>query len=422
MRALLAISALLLAGLVMTVAILARGTTLPWLTDRLAAEASEALGREVRIASAPYIKLGGLLQLRLRDVQIANSAWAGEEPLAVIGEADVVLQTGSLFSDGPLVFERIRIDGLHLRLARNEQGHSNLPQPSLSAEVADPDRDGAPGLPFLLRDLALRDLVIEQNNQALDKQLDLRIVSLRQQENSAGRLTLDARGSLQGESWSLSGSNSGLQSLIEGEGLKGDAEAQLADLSLTFEYRLASIRRLEDLVLNARLTGTPPERVAALTPLLSPTEPLAIDVAVSDINPGIGIEAVIDLGDSELRISGSADDPGSGDGLNLSIDVDVASLDRLARALHFGATTDTALTVDGTLRRRGRRLELDDFVIRAGEHRIEGRIILPRMPGTTDARARLNASGPDFGFYQRLLERPVAINAPTRVPPASMRG
>jgi uncharacterized protein involved in outer membrane biogenesis len=418
-RILIAISALLLAGLVLAGALLTRGTTLPWLTTRLALEASEALGRKVTLTEAPYLRVGSILQLRLRGVQVANADWAGAEALAELDEAYAALKLRSLFTDGPLEFDRVSINGLRLRLTRNEEGHSNLPEALTKSESSDsptaPDEEpptDVSGPPLLIDDLNIRNVELVRDNREQGTQQELRLTELTQTVNDADELLVNARGSLQNHPWSLQGTHSGLRSLLTGEMLQGEAEAHLADLALTFDYRLADLNRLENLTLNARLTGTPPERIAALSPLLSAHKALLIDAVISDISPGISIEAVVDLGDTKLRVSGSSDDPGSGDGLNLTVDADVSSLSRLARALNLGPINDVSLTIDGRLRRRGQRFELDDLVAQAGEHRIEGRVLLPHLPGTTDARAMLRASGPDFGFYQRLFERPFAIDAP----------
>jgi len=415
MRIIAAITLAVLLGLAGVITLLARGTELPWASDVLARQAGSLLGRPVHLAEAPFVKIGRDLRIRLRGVSVDNTSWAGAEPLAELVEADVVLETRSLFGDAPLHLRKVRIDRLHLRLARDETGRSNLPEvlteDDAEESINDPEQERQ-GLPFVLDELSISDVVIERDNSEVGTQLAFTIASMTQMEDDSNELRIDAHGTLQDQPWSLRGSHSGLNSLATGRDLRGEATAKLADLSLDVDYRLARLRHPEDLTLRAFLAGTPPPRIVELSPLLNIDQPLSLETTVTDIDPGIAIDALLDLGDTVLRVNGIADDPRSGDGLDLSIDADVSSLSRLAQALNIGRADDVTLTIDGHLRRRGRSVHIEDLLLVADGHRIEGEVLLPLLPGTTDARVRLTASGPDFGFYQRLLDRPFAFDTP----------
>ncbi|MEE4110218.1 MAG: AsmA family protein, partial [Halieaceae bacterium] len=420
MRIPVAIALAVLLGLVFVGTLLVRGTELPWLGDMLAERIGAQLGRPVHLAKAPFIRVGSDLRIRLRGVSIDNEPWAGTQPLAELAEADILVETRSLFVDAPLHLQKVSIDGLRLRLVRDETGVSNLPKwvtDDTAAESRDKSSDssvnGQRGLPFVLDELTVHDVRIERDNRELGTRQAFFIAALTQ-EGKGDELLIDARGTLQDQAWSFQGTHSGLDSLTTGHELRGTATARLADLSLDFDYHLAQFPFLKDLTLRAALKGTPPPRIAELSPLLSVDQPLSLQATVRDIDPGIGIDAVLDLGATALRISGTADDPVSGNGLDLSIDADVSSLSRFAQALNLGPAEDVTVTLDGHVRRRDRSLQVEDLLLIAGGHRIEGEVLLPLLPGTTDGRVSLTASGPDFGFYQRLLKRPFAIDAPYR--------
>lgn len=417
MRIVAVIALAVLLGVAGAGGLLVRGTELPWLGDLLADRVGAELGRPVHLSQAPYVRIGSDLRIRLRGISVDNAAWAGAQPLAELAEADVVVRTRSLFTDAPVHLRHVSLDGLRLRLVRGETGISNLPaaltDPAESRDEPETvPQEERPGLPFLLGELTISDVLIERDNRERDTRQTLTIASLTQLENDDDELLIDARGTLQDQAWSLQGAHSGLHSLASGRDLHGVATAALADLSLEFDYRLADLRKIEDLSLTAFLHGTPPPRIAELSPLLSVDQPISLNATVSDIDPGIGIEAVLDLGGTELRMSGSADDPGSGDGLDLSIDADASSLAQLAQALNLGPTDDVGLTIDGHVRRHGRSLQVEGLKLVADGHRLEGEVFLPLLPGTSDGRLTLTASGPDFGFYQRLFKRPFAIDAP----------
>ena len=395
--------------------LLLAGTSLSIATPLIEREAAKALGRDVTLSEAPWLKLGSITELRLAGLEIANAEWGDDFPLLSLNEADIQVEFLSLFKP-PLSILRLRVDGLRVHLERDAEGLRNLPELAEAEPVDDaseePSVDDELEPPLLLRDLELRGIEISSFDARSEALRRFTIDRLTQSSERSEELVLSGAGSLQSRPWTLAGTHSGIASLAQGRQLWGKLEGRLDGLELLADYSLAHIAELEDLSLNARLAGSVPPRIAEMSPLLDTEQPIELNLEVLDVDPGVNLNAVLDLGDTEVHVSGIADDPGSGDGLNLNVSLDAPSFPRLAEALGLGETQESELNFSAVVSRDGRRLFVEDLVASVGDHRIEGRLFLPLLPGTTDARIDLHASGPEFAFYQRLFRRPFEVAAP----------
>jgi len=393
------------------VVLLLRGVSLPFLVPFIEREAAAALGRSLTVGEAPWIRLGRSTQLRVNAVQLANTPADAPQPLAALNSAEVRVDLFSLLRP-PLRIERLVIDGLVVALATDADGISNLPRLAARDTEEAPQVGTTDAVGFVLGDVRISDVHLSHTDARSGEQHTLVIDGLTQLSPDPRRLQLKGSGRVQGRRWMLSGEHSGLASIMAGRDLWGTLEGRLGELQLSGDYRLADRSRLADLHLTLALTGVVSPELAGLSPLLEADKRIAADLRIVDVDPGIALDAVLDLGTTQMQIHGIADDPGDGDGLDLSLDVDIGDLNRVTAALALGPAEHSELRLDARVTRQGRRIEVSDIDAVVGPHRISGRVLLPFAPGTTDARVDLRAEGPEFAFYQRLFKRPFEVNAP----------
>ncbi|MEE4279685.1 MAG: AsmA family protein [Halieaceae bacterium] len=391
--------------------LLARGVHLPVSTSWLEEQVTRALGRDVRFGEKPWIQLRPDLHLQLKDFAIANAPGGEARELLSLHSAFIAISPLSFF-EAPLRIKILEVDGLRLALEADEDGTWNLPQREPQDTQLPEAESRKEGFPLLFDTVELRGIEISSTRPGQPELKTFVVDSLRQTLRGSGELELTGHGSLQDRPWILTGTHSGQASLSTGRDLWGSLKGKLDGLTLDADYRLADVAHLEDLELEAHLRGKPPPKIAELTPLLDTQQTMDWRLNIDDIDPGIAVDATLDLGFTEVHITGSADDPGNGDGLALTIDLDAASFPRLAASLGLGPTDEANLVLGATLTRRGRSIELQNLTAVVGPHRIDGKVVLPLLPGTTDARMDLYASGPDFSFYQRLFNRPFELAAP----------
>ncbi|GEM_PF-5321658 len=413
----LAVFGTLLGSLLIALLLLFRGIELGFAVPFLEKQASKFLNREVHLGTPPRVQLGSDIEVIAGDISLANVDWAPDLNLASVEHVEVRLRLSSLFSDGPIVVEDFRLSGAHVALASDETEQSNLPE--LNTDGAEPEETAASeekaGLGIVFNNMLIEEATLSRWHPIRGKYLDLRIDSLTQQARQDETLELHAAGELQGRAWHLNSHGSNLNSLIEGRGLFAQVDGQLGPLSLEGEYSLQALDALRDLSAKLHVHGTMPPRIAQLSPIFDADTPVDVRLIIGDVDPGIAIDLKADLHTLDIHLSGTADRPESGDGIDLALKIDAGSLPRLARALDLGETEELPLTIDGRIDRDGRAIAIPRFDIHAGEHWIRGSLRVPSFPLTTDAELQLDATGPDFSFYQRLLERPSSFKVPYEI-------
>ncbi|MDA8962251.1 AsmA family protein [Congregibacter sp.] len=386
---------------------LRNGMSLGFATPYLEARASELLGRRLSFEEAPSIQIKSGLHITVSKVSLANAEWADDQDMLQLRSLTAHVDLSTLFKD-QVVLETFAVNGLELRLRNSVDGLSNLPRIASDDSEAKQKGEQHP-LPVIVKHVQINNVVVDRRNDATQQSVNLRIDSLSQDANNTEALVYKGNGSLQGKPWQLSINGSGFNSLRSGLDLFADFSVDLGELQFQGDFQLPNARAIRNLTLNAELDGPVPDRISALSPLLEPNEPAQIIVHVSDIDPGLLLDLRVQLPQLNMTLNGEIDEPGSGDGLNLAVALNAASLPRLAQALGLGETADLPLTLDGRLLRKEKHIELRDAVLAAGAHQVRADAILPSFPNTDGATVTFNAAGPDFSFYQKLLGRPANL-------------
>ncbi|GAB5415308.1 MAG: hypothetical protein Cons2KO_29110 [Congregibacter sp.] len=409
-RVLKTLGATLALTLLLAVVLLYRGLDLGFVQPKLEAFASQALDRRITLGSPPRVQLRKHLTIELEDLRIENAEWAPEEPLLTLGQAQASLLTTSLFRK-PLEISRLEIRDLQARLITDKRGVSNVPAPSESKGKVEPNEDSQGSLPVVFRDVQINGLRLTHDNRKRGTQAELLIREL-QQKAEAEQITLRGDGQFQKSDWNLSLDGSPLRAVLAGEPIDARFNASLAALQLDGSVALPSLESLADLRLQATLQGSLPKQITDLSPILEADAPIELRADVSDIDPGVRVDAELELTQLSVKIAGDVDDPGSGDGLDLRIDADARSLAGLSEALDLGATEAIPVSVDGRIFLRDRQIELRELELIAGEHRLAGEAKFPSFPSLQDALVNLSGQGPDFSIFQRLIQRPETLALP----------
>lgn len=114
--------------------LLALGGFVVWLrnadlTQLAAREASEALGREVRIGQL-QVRWANPLEIDVTDLRIANAPWGSRPDMVQVGRARALLDAGRLWR-GVVHYERLRILDATIVLERDQDGTGNWKFPGM---------------------------------------------------------------------------------------------------------------------------------------------------------------------------------------------------------------------------------------------------------------------------------------------------
>lgn len=390
------------------------GLSLGFAIPLIEGQGSEFLNRRITLTKAPQLQWKDGLHVALGGVALANAEWAGKDPMLTLETLEAQIELGSLFSE-QIIVNQLDIRGLNLRLHRNSDGRSNIPMldGGKKERTAEPRAPGP--LPVLLENTTIRDMRIQHSNEKTGKILDLVVHSLAQDVPNANRLRLKGDGSLQGHPWDLSLNGSDLMSLSTGLNMSADFSGALGDLQLRGDYQLPDLSRLNNLSLNVELSGPMPPRIAELSPILEAEESTDIRLRIRDVTPGLELSFRAELPHLVAHTSGTIDDPLGANGVDLDVTLDADSLPRLAQHLELGLVKEVPVSLKGRLLRKNNRVEFRDGVLDAGNNHLEANVLLPDFPGTNGASVLLSATGPDFSFYQKLLEKKPSLDHPYSV-------
>ncbi len=168
---LIGLGSLLALVVIVSVLVVTLGITIsaaPW-RERIAAEASQALGRPVRLEGPlelvptlrPSLKVGG--------VQISNPPGFSQPEFATLGEARLQIDLPAALRGQVLVHE-ISAKEVRARFERNAQGHANwafdLPTPPQQGQEASAGGPGLKDISFAINRIVLRRLNVEYYDPA----------------------------------------------------------------------------------------------------------------------------------------------------------------------------------------------------------------------------------------------------------------
>lgn len=307
--AVLALVGLLAASIVVLVVLLENGT----FNGLIERQASQALGREVRLDAPPDVLIGWEPGLAIGPLSIGNPEWVDRPgPMALLRRAEATVRLTSLLR-GELVIPRVIVDAPRADLVRAEDGRANW-EFGTGAEPAPDDADAEPLRLPRIEVLEVRGGAVSLDDAVSQRQL---------------RSTLEAEMRPQGDR-SVFVADLGVQGA-------GD-QAPAADAHL--EGWIADpAAPQEGLELTLTSQGERAEDLMALAGVEVPGELPGYDLKLAvgrDAQAWRLLDLDASLGDTTIKGSGQVIDPANLAGLQLMVDGAVPEPDDLLAAFGLG--------------------------------------------------------------------------------------
>jgi uncharacterized protein involved in outer membrane biogenesis len=256
------------AGLVLAVFLLAMAAGIAWvvfvwdinsLKPRLTATLSNALEREVSIKGDLELNWAVPLVLRVNELAVANSPWAGDPHLATVQRISVTIDWLALLS-GNFRLDRVEVHGAEVALQQNDAGRWNLPTPVSGDTAQTPDQAAQkPFNTFALSDSQLRLHTSGENYQV---EIDSAHVMLGDSDQPS---QADLNLQVQQIPVSVEASLSPTRALFKSDGaLDLDAAVSAADNRLAAQGNLASLAAPWPLDLRLTLDAPDPAALASV--------------------------------------------------------------------------------------------------------------------------------------------------------------
>lgn len=372
-----------LALLVLALLALLAGAVHHYLNDtrKLEALAAKQLGRAVRIGEITGLHLGRDTRVELRELSIANPAWAEEQYLLQLHSLRVHLDLASLWSDGPVVISDLEVSGLRANLLAPEGESPSWALDLGSDEPAEPAQ-GPVQLPVYLAQAHIRDSQVIYRDPERDV-----LAKLEGQLEGEGGIRVHLSGVAQGQSIDFSGhlDREGTAAILSASGdLAGwqvDATARLAE-PLAFSGLDASVD------VSGQWQAQPDDSDAGL--------PVHLQVKLTGNGDNLHLrQGSIKAGQTVIEAEGALGNLNTLQGMALSLSANSPDLRELSPAPELDAPV--TLTLKTRLTSSGDRLRFQDIAGNSGEGRIRGSAEWVLADDFSGSQAQLNASGERLG-------------------------
>ncbi len=375
----------------------------------LSRAASHLLERELRIDGELELRLGLKPRMVARGVTLANPPWTAGELLR-IGHLELTLDLPSLWRDGPVRIERLRIEDASLALIEREDGSTNW---FLGEETDSAEDPSGLQLPVLIIDGMISDSVVRYFGPDLHSPAELHIERMATSLDAADLLQLQLRGKVGELPLKASGQAGSYAALLSGEHLGIGLQLELGRYRLVLDGTLGNLARLEDFEVEGRLTG--PDSKALYDALhfsQSDSGPVDLNLAVGALAPGVSWSVQGRFGSLVVDVDGSMTAPLQVDGLASTVAIAGNNLDLVAGWLDIHTLPPEPFQLEGNIARDGPLLQLQGVKLQVGDALMHANAIVPNFPGTRDIRVDAGIEGASLARFRKVLGLKGMIDAP----------
>ena len=201
-------------------------------------------GRAFAVSGDLSLQLGRQLRLSAAGAELANADWATDPAMVSVDRLGVTVDLASLL-DGPVLIERLAIEGARVRLERAADGTGNWQIFGDDGEEGS-SFDLEEGLPVVLRQLNLDDCLVTYAAQTHSSPLRLEIVSLDQAADADGFLELRGEGALEDRPIRIEGGIGPFAALTAGRNFRHELEIDIGETRLRSRGSVGDLSLLED--------------------------------------------------------------------------------------------------------------------------------------------------------------------------------
>ena len=379
--------------------------------DRVEVLATDVLGRELRIDGELHAFVGTSFELYAEDVFLANPEWAVDEAFVTVRKIDIAVDVWSLIN-GPIKIERLEIDGVRVNTEKNDEGDASWIFAGLKTEP-DPKKEKRIGrLPIILDYAAVNDVQVSYSSPAMAKPL-LFIAESFLSTIDADQLRLELRGSLNGTPLHFEETVGPIENLIVFEDVTTNITGNVGEITVrgfTWIDDLRSPHRprfeIEVEGPNARYLTD----VLAIPPVT--TGPLRISVSVEERGEDMVASLKGVFGEFNFGVDGRFQDIQKLHNIDFDVTADGPDIGTIARMFGREYAETDPFELRGRISRSGTEVTIDNVLVVIGSSNITIDGFFGDFPTTKGGRLSLQASGPDYGRFNRMFGMPGRLGGP----------
>lgn len=377
---------------------------------------SDILGREFTIDGPLHLNLGSRIELSAEKVRLAGTPWSSEPQLASIERLEATVELRSLFS-GPVMIERLRVDGIRLNLEENEAGNNNWTFLEKSTDQGDQEKQKERfSLPVMASDVRITDSILQFDSPNRSGPGRLALDSVTQDIAGNDKFELAVLGNLNGTGLGLKASTHGLESLVELLDVRFDLSGYLGEITFEGNFHFTDLLNPSRPTGELALVGPNMEylldrlRVERFT-----SGPLNLSLSIAPRKEKLLLQLEGVFGEFGLSSRGSFIDLQQLEDIDLEFNAGGPDIGRVAQFAGVEHVPNDPFTIAGALHRSGDDIKIDDIAVSIGDSRFNLAGDFKNFPDPNSAQFELHLMIPDIAHFSPLLRLPGKLAGPLRM-------
>ena len=391
----------LAAGVVVAVTAGARAVAPGWLRGTIEQAASQALGRELKIAGDFDLSISLTPTLVASDITLANAPWGSEPFMVRSGRATISIDLFSLWSR-PLRVRDVAIDDVHVLLETSPQGRGNWAFETKPATGPPSEPSTRPS--FLIERAAVRglELVVRAHPDALPSRAGITALDVGL-DPATHMVDVRGAGHLNDAPWDIVGRLGPLPSLYAARDVDHALTGHIGQSALALSGRIHDPMTLAGPDVHVKVDG--PDIVAALAVFglkSKLTGAFRVEGRLAPKDGAVGVVLSGSLGSVTASAHGTVKALLSPE--RITAEVEAEGLDAAVVGSWTGVVglPPRPFHLAGRLRRDGRRLLLDDLKARVGGTSLTVGGTLGELPRCVGMELNIAAMGSDLSELSAL--------------------
>ena len=398
----------LLVTVIVTVLLLAAAQG--YLTQPVTRLVSAQLGRELHTDGGLSIRIGRVTRLTAVAVRLANSKWATAPEMLRARSVVLEVDTRSLWSD-TLIVRQLTVDGLELRLERNEQGEANW---NFKLHRNQPTT----ALPIVLDLVSMPGAQISFRGPRLVRPLEITFAALEQRESSERMLEFRAEGIANTTPLSVHMSLGPFANLIEERDFRLEADGQLGQLTLGASGHVDSLAAPVDTELSLAIRAPDAAYFAEQVGLRDfGTGSLALDLGVKPLPSGGGVQGNLkgQVGEFAVTAAGSIVEKNNIPEYKVEAELAGPDLARVGRLAGYRGLPAESFRFQMSAQHAGTVSQLHHVGLEFGDVRLDAEGILGGGKDESGVELSIKASAGDLGKVVRRFGLALPLAGPIEV-------
>lgn len=288
--------------------------------DIVAEKVSEATGRELKISGDLALEISLNPSIAVEGVTFSNAAWAGSKEMITVEKFEAEVSLLPLLS-GTVDVKRVVLEGVTVLAETDKAGKGNWVFDSLTGQKETKDDDAGSGSAVIpiVRMVRIKDVKVSYHDGVSGETIDLIVEDISvQADGSDAPLTLDIKGQINKQSFSVAGNIGTINALLSGGmvPLNLDVATLATTLNVAGQVGVAGGNPAADLKVNVSVPNLS-DTVAAVASFA----PAVKDIVLPPVNT-LSVVTVVKFSDNKLALSDLTLKAGSTD-LNGKLSIDL---------------------------------------------------------------------------------------------------